>query len=463
MANYNNGRYIEAAIESVQRQTFADWELVIVDDASDDDSFLRIQTLLTDTRIKLFVRPANGGYTKALMFGLEQVRSALVGILDSDDALIEDAIEKVHALHTREPALGLVLSQVIICDSNLKPLHTTATTQEHLKEPLLWMRGSTAFRTFKMAAYGKTAGLDARLASGEDADLLFKLEEVAPVRRLDEPLYRYRQLRSSKSKAARSYHITYSCIALAIYWAHRRRRRVAAPNLPKQVVEAWLLAAIRYSFELGEPLQAVLFAVRAIRVGRSIDSTRRVFTATARAFELGRRRRSSSRTEAATGVRYLPVREFQSATGNIESDRINCIPSVHRPGHCLFGGDYQVVATGRYRVTFELMARCPSFAREPVLALDVHENVQGRGVLAERRIGRKELTQGLQRFSVNFDALEGDRIEFRVYWAGQCWLSVMGVLFEELGDSSFSGPTDSRAPFLAGGYEAAFGVASDRS
>ena len=86
MANYNNGRYIEAAIESVQRQTFADWELVIVDDASGDDSLQRIQTLLADTRIKLFVRPANGGYTKALIFGLEQARSALIGVFDSDDS-----------------------------------------------------------------------------------------------------------------------------------------------------------------------------------------------------------------------------------------------------------------------------------------------------------------------------------------------------------------------------------------
>jgi hypothetical protein len=51
-----------------------------------------------------------------------------------------------------------------------------------------------------MAAYRRTSGIDARLLSGEDSDLLFKLEEVAPVHRIDKPLYLYRQLSTSLSK-----------------------------------------------------------------------------------------------------------------------------------------------------------------------------------------------------------------------------------------------------------------------
>ncbi len=72
------------------------------------------------------------------------------------------------------------------------------------------------------------------------------------------------------------------------------------------------------------------------------------------------------------------------------------------------------------------------YAQEPVLTLDVHENLQRRGVIAERQIGVAELTRGLQFFSIEFDAAEGNRVEFRVFWTGQCSLSVMGVVFEEL-------------------------------
>ena len=440
MANYNNGKWIEAAVESVVCQTFKQWELVIIDDASSDDSLQRIKRFLADPRIRIFVRPRNEGYTKALIFGLEKVSSGTVGILDSDDALVADAIEKVYAVHAQEPELGLVLSQVIICDSDLEPLYVTTTTPEHTKEPLLWIRGTTAFRSFKMAAYARTTGLDERMTSGEDADLLFKLEEVAPVRRLDEALYRYRQLRSSKSKAARSYNVTYSCIAWATYCAYRRRYRTTIPNLPKQVVEAWMLAAIRYSFELGAPLQAALFATRAIWVGRSVGSAQRALSAAVRAFKLARTRRTDVRLAAVTGVKYLPVREFQSNTGNIEPDRINCIPSLHKPGHCLFGGDYQIFGTGRYGVVFEVVIDCRSFAQEPVLNLDVYENLQGGGVLAERQVSVTEVTGGVQFFTIEFDAAEGNRVEFRVYWFGKCSLSVMGVIFHEMKFGSKTAP-----------------------
>ena len=433
MANYNNGKYIEAAVESVVYQTFTQWELIIVDDASSDDSLQRIKRFLADPRIRIFVRPRNEGYTKALIFGLEKVCSGTVGILDSDDALVADAIEKVYAVHTQEPELGLVLSQVIICDSYLEPLYVTTTTPEHTKEPLLWIRGTTAFRSFKMAAYARTTGLDERMTSGEDADLLFKLEEVAPVRRLDEALYRYRRVRSSKSNAAPSYNLTYSCIASAIYCAYRRRYRTTIPNLPKEVVEAWMLAAIRYSFELGAPAQAARFAARAIWVRRSVGSVRRALSGAVRAYKLARTLRSI-RLSVATVARYLPVREFQSNTGNLEPDRINCIPSIHKPGHCLFGGDYQIVGTRRYGVVFEMIIGCPSFAQDPILKLDVYENLQARGVLAEQQVSVAEVTGGVQFFSMEFDAAEGNRLEFRVYWSGQCSLSVMGVIFYEMMD-----------------------------
>ena len=431
MANYNNAKYIEAAVESVLSQTFTEWELVIIDDASTDNSVQRIQRFLVDPRIRIFRRRKNEGYTKALIFGLEKVRSDIVGIFDSDDALVPHAIEKVYALHVEEPELGLVLSQVIICGSDLNPLYVTTLTPEQMKEPLLWMRGPTAFRSFKMAAYSRTAGLDERMRSGEDADLLFKLEEVAPVRRIDEPLYQYRRIRSSKSNAAHSYNVTYSCIALAIYEAYRRRYRGTIPNLPKQVVESWLLAAIRYSLELDAPLQATRFATRAIWVGRSVGSARRALSGAGRAFKFARNCRTI-RLGTATGARFLPVREFQSNTGNREPDRISCIPSIHKPGHCLFGGDYQIVGTGRYGVVFEMAVGCPSFAQDPILNLDVHENLAGRGVIAEQQVRAAAVTGGVQFFSMEFDAAEGNRLEFRVYWCGQCSLSVMGVIFYEL-------------------------------
>src|SRR6476660_676861 len=94
MANYNKGRYIDEAIRSVINQTFTDWELIFVDDASTDDSLERVQTYLGDSRIQLYTKTKNEGIVKAQLFGLTKVSSGIVGIVDSDDALMSEAIEK---------------------------------------------------------------------------------------------------------------------------------------------------------------------------------------------------------------------------------------------------------------------------------------------------------------------------------------------------------------------------------
>jgi glycosyltransferase involved in cell wall biosynthesis len=440
MANYNNGAFIDEAIGSVLSQTFTDWELVIVDDASTDDSRERIKKYLGDTRIRFYAKKRNEGYTKAVIYGLAKVASEVVGVLDSDDALVPEAIEKVHAVYAGRPELGLVLSQVVICDSNLKPLLTTVNTLKHLTEPLLWMRGPTAFRSFKMAAYCRTSGINPRLLSGEDADLLFKLEEVAPVYRIDEPLYLYRQLSWSLSKGARTYFVTYHSIASAVYSAYCRRRHTEVPNLPRTVVLAWLAAAVRYAFELGEPGRAMLFAFRGLRIALFEGVSYRTLRIALRAWRFSMRGKDNGTLGARASLlklRFYPIREFQSNTGNIEADRIKCIPLVHKGGHCLFGGDYLILENGRYRATFEMTVDAYPFAYDPLVVLDIHENLQTKRILAERDITMADLQNQPMSYAVDFFARQGQRVEYRVYWKEQCYLIVRGVVLEKMnGDVS---------------------------
>jgi len=233
------------------------------------------------------VRPRNEGYTKALIFGLEKVCSGTLGILDSDDALVADAIEKVYAVHAQDRSLGSFYPKSSSATSNLEPLYVTMTTPEHTKEPLLWIRGTTAFRSFKMAAYARTTGLDERMTSGEDADLLFKLEEVAPVRRLDEGSYRYRQIRSSKVQG--------SALLQCDIFLHSHGQRIVRigagyrttiPNLQNRSLKPGCSLRSATLSELGAPLQAALFATRAIWVGRSMGSAQRALSAAVRASSL---------------------------------------------------------------------------------------------------------------------------------------------------------------------------------
>jgi len=425
MANYNKGRYIDDAIRSVLAQTFTDWEIVIVDDASKDDSLERIERYRGDSRIRLYAKERNEGYTKALIYGLTKVSSEIVGILDSDDALVPEAIEKVHRIHTERSELGLVLSQTIRCDSNLKPLYVFAT---HRREPLIWLRGGTHFRTFKLAAYNKTTGFDPRVLHAEDWDLVIKLEEVAPGYRIDEPLYMYRYLSSAISQAPQSHLRGYRSLALVLYKAYLRRQRTSLPNIPRPALLAWIVAAVEYSFDLREPWRAMFFALRGLRISPLGRAAWRMLVRSMRACMSS----SATSPNGDTTLRSYPVRVLRNNTGNIEPDRVVCIPLVHREGYCLYGGDFFIPESGQYHVTFKITIEAYSSARDPLAVLDVYENLQTNTVLAERGIRLADLAGRPRSFGVEFNAKEGQRVEFRVYWSEQCFLTVSKVILQKV-------------------------------
>ncbi|MBR5957742.1 MAG: glycosyltransferase family 2 protein [Salinivirgaceae bacterium] len=66
IANYNNGRYLQEAVDSVRSQTYTNWEIILVDDASTDNSKELYKELEKDSHIHIFYNEENKGcgYTK---------------------------------------------------------------------------------------------------------------------------------------------------------------------------------------------------------------------------------------------------------------------------------------------------------------------------------------------------------------------------------------------------------------
>lgn len=94
---YNRGDLIARAIQSVLAQTYEDFELVIVDDASTDDTIQVVESFLYDKRIKLIKCEVNGGVNKARNIGLNSIsdQSEAVTFLDSDDEFEPNALENM--------------------------------------------------------------------------------------------------------------------------------------------------------------------------------------------------------------------------------------------------------------------------------------------------------------------------------------------------------------------------------
>ena len=100
---YNAASFIEEAIGSVIAQTVTDWELVVIDDRSTDDTFAMAQHCVADDpRIRLLKNDMNMGVAKTRNRGLDLCRGQYVALLDSDDYWKPQFLEKMLARAERE-------------------------------------------------------------------------------------------------------------------------------------------------------------------------------------------------------------------------------------------------------------------------------------------------------------------------------------------------------------------------
>ena len=81
---YNSSEHIEQTLESLQVQTFTDWEAILVDDGSTDDTPARVERFLDDERFS-YVRQPNRGIAAARNRGIDAARGAWIALLDHDD------------------------------------------------------------------------------------------------------------------------------------------------------------------------------------------------------------------------------------------------------------------------------------------------------------------------------------------------------------------------------------------
>ncbi|MGY5393441.1 glycosyltransferase family 2 protein [Acinetobacter sp. NigerLNRRAM0016] len=93
--SYNSAEFIEKTINSVLLQTYTNWEMLIIDDCSTDDSIGLIQSYIDkDARIKLIQLQKNSGAAVARNKGIQNAQGRFIAFLDSDDSWCYDKLEK---------------------------------------------------------------------------------------------------------------------------------------------------------------------------------------------------------------------------------------------------------------------------------------------------------------------------------------------------------------------------------
>lgn len=195
MSVYNTERYIKAAIESILNQTFTNFELLVIDDGSADDS-IKITHSFKDPRIRI-VHQTNHGLVYSFNKGLKLARAELIARMDSDDICLPSRLDKEFAWITAEPRRGLVGTFFAYIDGDTtQPLDVTMTSPtKHIDIVRMmyflnpYAHGSILMRR---AAALEVGGYHAEYEPSEDYDLWRRITQQWQVGQIPEILYLWR-------------------------------------------------------------------------------------------------------------------------------------------------------------------------------------------------------------------------------------------------------------------------------
>jgi glycosyltransferase involved in cell wall biosynthesis len=208
VATYNRANYIAQAIESARAQTFTDWELIVLDDASTDATESIVRNLATaDPRI-VYVRHAqNKGIAGNRNAGLALARGTFVAVLDSDDAWTDvTKLARQITYLSEHPDCVAVGTQISVIDENGAETGSISyeTTDQGIRSHLLgrnqFAQSSIVYRLSAVCAVG---GYDGSIIVNDDYDLWLRLGSQGTFANLPDRMTAYREHSGGITKTKR--------------------------------------------------------------------------------------------------------------------------------------------------------------------------------------------------------------------------------------------------------------------
>ena len=186
MPCYQNGGTIARSVHSVQAQTFADWELIAVDDGSTDDTFAQLNTLAAAEPRMRVIHQENGGVSAARNAGIGAAQGDWLFFLDADDQLTEDALSFLLGLTDDALDVACGAYEMRFADEGGRcERHACADGDlQTVLESLI--RGDSALNSMCARLYRasliREAGIRAPLGVAVGEDVLFNLDVFARAR-----------------------------------------------------------------------------------------------------------------------------------------------------------------------------------------------------------------------------------------------------------------------------------------
>ena len=205
IAVYNGERFLREALYSVSTQTFTDFELLVVDDGSTDETATILESY-SDRRIRIITNRRNIGVAGSLRRGLNDARGEYIARIDADDIALPERLEKQVKYLDLHPEVGMVASLCLIIDEDGRPVVCSPElTPEQIYYTLAFyncmFNPSVTFRkalVLSLGGYG-----DDSTNRVEDYDLLVRIAGRAKIVQLSEILAHWRDSRANATNSLR--------------------------------------------------------------------------------------------------------------------------------------------------------------------------------------------------------------------------------------------------------------------
>lgn len=194
---YNYAHFLPEAVQSVLAQTFPNFELIIVDDGSTDNTPEVAKRFLGDPRVR-YVRQENRGLSAARNTGIREARGKYVAFLDPDDLWLPEKLEKQVALVEKDVDIALAYCTVEFMDTDGAPLPHVAWPHPPgagVKELLYmnWVVGSGSSVLVRKAVFEEAGLFNESLRGLEDIDMWLRILHGREWACEEQPLARIRR------------------------------------------------------------------------------------------------------------------------------------------------------------------------------------------------------------------------------------------------------------------------------
>ena len=198
---YNSELYIKSTLESILNQTYRNLEIVVIDDASTDNT-VEIVKKYNDERIKLFTNNKNLGISGNMNKGIKLSHGKYLAIMDADDWSYQYRIEEQVRVMEQKPTVVLCSGHMDICDENLKIKNTRTypLSDEKIRRAMVkYDPISHPASIWRMSELLKTHLYSEKFPICRDYDLIVRISEFGKYANISKPLIKYRVRKDSET------------------------------------------------------------------------------------------------------------------------------------------------------------------------------------------------------------------------------------------------------------------------